>query len=584
MGLLKGSKIYFKILAGFLVFIFAPLATIWFLVSEQAEDVQKATLDEIRNWSEFLISENEKLLKQQARATARRKALDVEAQLEAYLDDKFSGHKPREDELIELADDAHFVEIASQKFGISGYTAVHTKTAICIAHPYPQMRRKNLSELSKDLPEFWNLILRGMKEEVWGEYEWFDETGKPLRKVMHLKPLDRYDLVIAATATLDEYLEPSLQMKSSAEKTMRDTEAHISGLLQALYRNLFIMLGILLVTAIFLSWYITRNIIAPIEEITAFIKSAPLTQPKTLKATSRNDEIGTLALEFSNMQERIKKYQDELLQSRKELEKKVEERTKELQKAINRLQTLDKSKDEFIWLVSHELKTPLTSIANCVEMLLSEEFKLSNEERNKYLNIIGEETARLNRLINNVLDITRMEAGTLPFNFRKVDILSLAERTVIQHQPEARKNGLQIKFKANPSADLLNVYADPDRIKQVLSNLINNAIKFTPSGGRITVSVDLITETDGKKFAQIEVSDTGIGIPEKDWDRIFEKFTQLEVEHHSTGSGLGLAIVKKIVEMHGGKVWVRSEEGKGSTFFFTIPIEGTKIDEPSQTE
>ena len=584
MRLLRGSKIYFKILAGFLVFAFAPLAVVWFSVSQQAEEIQTAMLGEIAHWSYLLISKSQALLKDQAQATVRQKALDLTAQLETFLNSKFFGLTPTEEELIELADDPQFINFTVQKYGVSGYTAVLTKKGICIAHPYPRLLKKNLADFSKDLPEFWNLISRSFKEETWGEYEWFDERGAPIRKVMYLKPLDRYGLVVAATATLDEFLSPSRQMEMSAEKTLRDTEERISELLSALYYNILIMLGILLIAASVLSWYISRNIVIPLDELTALIKRTPSVSSKTLKAANRKDEIGTLVNAFGDMQERIKGYQQELLDSRhklealnKELEGKIAERTQELQKAIKKLETLDQSKDEFIWLVSHELRTPLTSIANCVEMISSEEFAHSPEEQRKYLDIIKEEAARLDRLINNVLDITRIDAGALPFNFQTVDILSVAERAVIQHQPDARKNGLQIRFKGNLSTELLNVQADPDRIKQVLANLINNAIKFTQSGGKIMVSVDLISEDDGEKYAQVTVSDTGVGIPRKEWDRIFEKFTQLEhVEHHSVGSGLGLAIAKKIVDMHGGKIWVESEEGIGSTFYFTIPMSGQR--------
>jgi len=218
------------------------------------------------------------------------------------------------------------------------------------------------------------------------------------------------------------------------------------------------------------------------------------------------------------------------------------------------------------------LKTPLTSIANCSELLLTEGFTRSPEEQKKYLEIIGEEVQRLDRLIDDVLVITRMEAGKLPFNLQNVDILSLVERAVIQHQPVARKRGLNLKFKAEPTPELLSVKADPDRIKQVLSNLISNAIKFTPAGGEITVSVKTKT-VNGNKSALVSVSDTGVGIPRSEWESIFEKFTQLEqVEHHSVGSGLGLPIAKKIVEIHNGRIWLESEEGRGTTFYFTVPI------------
>jgi len=278
-----------------------------------------------------------------------------------------------------------------------------------------------------------------------------------------------------------------------------------------------------------------------------------------------------------------KKAEEKLKQYREHLEELVEERTSELEKEIaerkraeglireqnERLKELDRMKSEFLSTAAHELRTPLTSILGFSEILLKR--KLDEERKNRFLKIINEESMGLSALINDLLDLSRIESGR-GFKITKapIDMKGVILENVDLFQAQTDKH----TFKVNLSDDLVKIEADKDKINQVMENLISNAVKFSPQGGRITVSVERV-----KGKIEISVADTGIGIPEKNLPHIFEKFYRADNASSEVigGTGLGLSIVKYIVESHGGKLSVESKLGKGSTFSFTLPIKIDKI-------
>jgi signal transduction histidine kinase len=280
----------------------------------------------------------------------------------------------------------------------------------------------------------------------------------------------------------------------------------------------------------------------------------------------------------------LEKADNELMRFTISLEEQIDKRTKRLRKALDDLRTLDKAKDEFLSLVTHELKTPLTSITACAEVLTGE-VQLPEQTRKKFTRIIRDESERLTRLINEVLDYSRLSAGSLPIHFRQVNLIRLLERSVLQHLPAADKEKILLKFIQPDPADprLQSVRADPDRIQQVMTNLLSNALKFTSSGGSVSVSVETLVKTSsGRKsdFAEVRVSDTGIGIAPQDREKVFERFAQAgKMEHHSEGTGLGLPIAQGIVQEHGGKIWFTSNPGKGTSFYFTLPLVDSKAED-----
>ncbi len=228
------------------------------------------------------------------------------------------------------------------------------------------------------------------------------------------------------------------------------------------------------------------------------------------------------------------------------------------------IRRLEKAKSEFVSVVSHEIRTPLTSIHGFSEILATKD--MEPEKRREFYRIIQGESERLSRLITNLLNLSRIEAG-LELNRELVDIPRLVLEDVEFFQSQTDSHSLQYLG----SRQVPMVYADPERLHQVMKNLLSNAIKYSPDGGPVEVS----TEVEGK-YVTISVRDQGIGIPPEELPRIFERFSRVEREEALgiSGTGLGLAIVKHLVELHGGKVTVHSEEGQGSTFTVYLPIRG----------
>jgi PAS domain S-box-containing protein len=258
-----------------------------------------------------------------------------------------------------------------------------------------------------------------------------------------------------------------------------------------------------------------------------------------------------------------------------ELEQRVRERTKELERAYEDLKALDQAKDAFLSSVSHELRTPLTSIRSFSEILLNYD-GIEPESQKEFISIINMESERLSRLINDVLDIAKIEAGKGVWN----DTLVMLEKTIRQvalvQQPLLAEKNLTIALDL--PQDLPPVHADPDRIQQVLMNLVGNAVNFSLEGGRITIRAEVLDRPHGRgaagRWIKVAVSDQGIGIEEKDFEKIFEKFGQVvsdTLHDKPKGTGLGLPICRQIITHYGGDIWVESEKGRGSTFFFTLP-------------
>ncbi|WP_407283223.1 ATP-binding protein [Methanolobus sp. WCC1] len=231
--------------------------------------------------------------------------------------------------------------------------------------------------------------------------------------------------------------------------------------------------------------------------------------------------------------------------------------------AANRL------KSQFLANMSHELRTPLNSIIGFSDMLLLKSFGDINEKQERYLNNVSGSGKHLLNLINDILDLSKIEAGMMSLNTENVVVSELVDEVMGTISSIAvRKN---ISLKSNIDEKLTTMKADRVKIRQTLLNLLSNSVKFTPEKGSVTLEVKKLGN-----YVLFAVKDTGIGISENDQKYLFYEFTQVDSDHNRKyeGTGLGLALVKKFVEMHGGKVWVKSELGKGSCFYFEIPVDG----------
>jgi signal transduction histidine kinase len=247
------------------------------------------------------------------------------------------------------------------------------------------------------------------------------------------------------------------------------------------------------------------------------------------------------------------------------LEENVQERTRNLVEANERLRELDQVKSNFISLVSHELRTPLTAIKGFIVTLFHYDKEIPEEKRRVYLGVLNEETDRLTRLINELLDISRIESGRMEIQWRRLALPGIVHRVFETLSVKASTVKLAKDFPENfPS-----IVADPDKLEQVLINLIGNALRYAPPQSMILVS--------GRRAADgviLEVKDEGPGIAFAEQERIFDKFYRLdnEINRKNPGTGLGLPICRALINLHGGKIWVESEVNSGCRFLFTLPL------------
>ena len=245
----------------------------------------------------------------------------------------------------------------------------------------------------------------------------------------------------------------------------------------------------------------------------------------------------------------------------------VNQMNDELQRVYGELETASRHKSEFLANMSHELRTPLNAILGFSQVLEKRLFGELNEKQGEYVEDIRSSGNHLLSLINDVLDLSKVEAGQIELEVAPFSLREAVERGIVMVRERASKNEVALAAEIAPEVQV--VTADERRIRQVLFNLLSNAVKFTPAGGRIEVSA---ARVDGQ--IHVAVADNGPGIAPEDRDRIFEEFQQTDAgaQQHE-GTGLGLALSKRLVELHGGRIWVESELGAGSRFVFTLPAD-----------
>ena len=306
-------------------------------------------------------------------------------------------------------------------------------------------------------------------------------------------------------------------------------------------RNLFIVVAAAAIAlALILGFALSWSLIGPIQRIeTRLAQIASGDFSGHVDVTNR-DELGTLAANVNQMND-------------------------ELRRLYGELETTSRHKSEFLANMSHELRTPLNAILGFTQVLRAEMFGPVNEKQAEYLDDMLSSGQHLLSLINDVLDLSRVEAGQVELEITPFSLREALESGVVMVRGRATEGGVKVELAADPQVEM--VEGDERRIRQVIFNLLSNAVKFTPAGGAVGVTA---ARADGE--IRISIADTGPGIAPEDQARIFEEFQQGEAAvAQREGTGLGLALSKRFVELHGGRIWVDSEIGKGSTFVFTLP-------------
>jgi signal transduction histidine kinase len=250
---------------------------------------------------------------------------------------------------------------------------------------------------------------------------------------------------------------------------------------------------------------------------------------------------------------------------------------------ISREAEIDRIRNEFISTVSHELRTPMTSIKGYADLLMSANTQVGelNPTQKRFVNVIQSNANRLTGLVNDILEISRIETGRIKLELEVLDIAEVVEEVMLSFEGQLVQKTVNLSL--NLPDNLPAIWADKNRLVQILVNLIGNAWQYTPEGGDVTISVTVLDD----RFIQIDVEDTGIGIIEKDLEYIFDRFFRSERTEVQVvdGTGLGLSITKSFVDMLGGEIWVKSTLDVGSTFSFTVPIANSIMshqDEPEQ--
>ena len=352
------------------------------------------------------------------------------------------------------------------------------------------------------------------------------EEQRRLRNRAHQVAIDLNELatvlVNATTAKTDELIAQNASSYASS-------------------RNLFVGVAagaifLALLLGVVLAW----SLIEPIQRIDARLEAIASGDFAGHVDVTNRDELGALAANVNRMND-------------------------ELRRLYRELEAASTHKSEFLANMSHELRTPLNAILGFSQVLRERMFGELNAKQEEYVDDILSSGYHLLSLINDVLDLSKVEAGQLELNVAPFSLQEALERGVVMVRERATTDGVQVALASGPEVDV--VHGDERRVRQVVFNLLSNAVKFTPAGGAVDVRA---TQANGE--VRVSVADSGPGIAPEDHERIFEEFQQTEagVEQRE-GTGLGLALSKRLVELHGGQIWVDSEPGQGSTFVFTLP-------------
>jgi signal transduction histidine kinase/CheY-like chemotaxis protein len=369
-------------------------------------------------------------------------------------------------------------------------------------------------------------------------------------------------------------------LDGSASMGRIELTVRLSAIWEELFRGLSLMMLVAVALsslAVFFGMRLHHVVSGPILELAGVSHRVSTEQDYSIRARkSSNDEIGRLVDDFNHMLAEIEIRDEALRQERASLEDRVEQRTADLQLAMEAAERANKVKSEFLSTVSHELRTPLTAIAGSIGLISGGALGAMPDSIQQMLHIAHKNSQRLTYLINDLLDMEKLMAGKLHFDLQVQDIMPLVESALADNQSYAQQ--YRVNYVLTQRVDGVTVDVDAQRLQQVLANLLSNAAKFSPEGGQVEVGV-----FHHQDRVRVEVTDRGAGIPLEFHDRIFQKFSQADASdtRQKGGTGLGLAITRELVERMGGRVGFESTPGEGACFHFELPAWSEALSRPA---
>ena len=346
----------------------------------------------------------------------------------------------------------------------------------------------------------------------------------------------------------------------------------VNATIMNIYRNIALLTGLVILAGIGVTVFLVRVIGGPIKQLAEAARRVAEGELRSHVGIKSRDEIGDLADSFNQMADSVQQREGELRDHADELDRLNRQlvlRQQDLREINDQLAAASHHKSQFLAKMSHELRTPMNAILGFSGIMANKSLgnDLSSEERKEFLGNIITSGRHLLDLINEILDLSKIEAGKETLMFERFSVPEVLEAARQMVEPAAHEKHITIEVTIDPRVSAWT--ADALKFKRILNNLLSNAIKFTPEGG--SVRLRAAATDDGAEFS---VTDSGIGIRPEDRERIFQEFEQVEMsaERHYEGTGLGLTLAKMLVELHGGRIWLESEVGKGSTFAFVLPL------------
>lgn len=527
------------ILFGFFIVTIGITTLIIFNGLKKADNLLTYTTHKIE---EIAAEQCHKVFHSVGQQKIKQRASDIGNQLSLYL----MLHPKKT--ITDLKQDAFFTKIAIQQIGQSGYTAIHDSKGINHFHINPFLVDSDLHDLKDKLPAFWKILEKSLAGESEGFYKWEDSDGQIREKYMYIAPIsptteDGTELRLAVTIYSDEFFASSLPVQKEFKNNLEQATDSFNALLRNINEGVFLLIFLIIALGCGLFLFIHSYFYSPLRKLSKIAAKVSDGDIKLIAPENSTDEIGELAKSVNNLRHK-------LMKNNQGLKDKVEEQTEKMK--------------SFVSVTSHQLRTPLTGIKWLLQILKKNPENNLSENQHHLLEQISETNERLIHLVNNLLNVSKLETEGIEVKREINDIQKTVEHVLQDNISLIKTNKITVVNKIKKE---LMVFVDEEKISQVFHNLISNALKY--ANKKITIEFK-----KEKGLIVFTVKDDGMGIPEEQQAKLFQKFFRASNAKAKKieGSGLGLYIAKMIVEAHKGKIWYESHENDGSAFHFSISL------------